>query len=87
MLLPLYLIRIVLNMLGFVGSGFDKSSKDFQVICRNCNRSFENAEKNWIREKKAACERPYVGNIAETILPNLEEYQEKSEQALVHRQH
>ena len=26
-------------------------------------------------------------NIAETVLPDLEEYQEKSEQVLVHRQH
>ena len=33
-------------MLGLVRSGFVKSSKDFQVICRNCYRSFENAEKN-----------------------------------------
>ena len=40
-------------MLGFVGSGFVKSSKDFQVICRNCYRSFENAEKDLnLREKK-----------------------------------
>ena len=40
-------------MLGFEGSGFVKSSKDFQVICRNCCISFENAEEilNW-REKK-----------------------------------
>ena len=53
LLLPLYLIRIVSNMLGFVGSGFIKSSKDFQVICCNCYRSFENAEKTLnLREKK-----------------------------------
>ena len=40
-------------MLGFVGSGFVKSSKDFQVICRNCYRSFENAEKILnLRQKK-----------------------------------
>ena len=41
-------------MLGFVGSGFVKSSKDFQVICRNCYRSFENAENflNLIEKKK-----------------------------------
>ena len=40
-------------MLGFVGSSFVKSSKDFQVICGNCYRSFENAEKILnLREKK-----------------------------------
>ena len=40
-------------MLGFVGSGFVKSSKDFQVICRNCYRSFGNIEKILnLREKK-----------------------------------
>ena len=51
-MLPLYLPRIVSNMLGFVGSGFVKSSKDFQVICRNFY-SFENAEKILnLREKK-----------------------------------
>ena len=38
----------------FVGSGFVKSSKDFQVICRNWCRSFENAEKflNLTEKKK-----------------------------------
>ena len=35
-------------MLGFVESGFVKI---FQVICRNCYRSFENPEKKF-REKK-----------------------------------
>ena len=40
-------------MLGLVGSGFVKSSKDCQVICRNCYRSFENAEKIMnLREQK-----------------------------------
>ena len=40
-------------MLHFVGSGFVKSSKDFQVICRNCYRSFEKAEKILnLREKE-----------------------------------
>ena len=40
-------------MLDFVGSGFVKSSKDFQVICRNCYRSFEKAEKFLnLREKE-----------------------------------
>ena len=40
-------------MLCFVGSGFVKSTKDFQLICRNCYRSFEKAEKKLnLREKK-----------------------------------
>ena len=40
---------------------FRHSSKDFQVICRNCCRSFENAEKVLnLREKKAGCEMPSV---------------------------
>ena len=40
-------------MVGFVGSGFVNSSKDFQLICRNCYRSFENAEKILnLKEKK-----------------------------------
>ena len=39
-------------MLGFVGSGFVKSLKVFQVICRNCYRSFENAEKKFRKKKK-----------------------------------
>ena len=40
-------------MLGFDGSGFVKSSEDFRVICRDCYRSFENAEKIFeFREKK-----------------------------------
>ena len=45
-------------MLGFVGPGFVKSLK---VICRNCYRSVENAEKNFKRKEKAACERACVG--------------------------
>ena len=52
-MVPLYLIRIVPNILDFVGTGFVKSSKDFQVICRNCYGSFENTEKIVnLREKK-----------------------------------
>ena len=93
-------------MLGFIGSGFIKSLKDFQVICRNCYRSFENAEKILnLREKKkqlvkgrALSQEKYELrrtkknislklNITETALPDLEEYQEKSEQVVVHRQH
>ena len=65
-LLPLYLIRIVSNMLRcFVGKGFVKSSKDFQVICRYCYRSFENTEKKleFERKEKAACERPCFDTI------------------------
>ena len=84
-------------MLGFVRPGFLKPSKNFQVICRNCYRSFENAEKIWnLREKekyltkgRALAQEKYSPklNIAETALPDLEEYQEESEQVLVHTQH
>ena len=67
-------------MLGFAGSDFVKSSKDFQVICRNCYRSSEKAEKiEFERKEKAACERLCTGNIAETVLLDLEECQEKCE--------
>ena len=39
------------KMLGFAGSGFVKSLIFYQVICRNCYRNVENAEKTF-REKK-----------------------------------
>ena len=39
------------NMLRFVGSGFVKSSIFSQVICGNCYRSVENAEKNFQRKE------------------------------------
>ena len=32
-------------MLGIAVAGFVKSLKDFQIICRNCYRNFENVEK------------------------------------------
>ena len=51
-MLPLYLSRIVSNMLGFVGPGFVKPSKIFQVICRNYCRSAENEEKIFKEKKK-----------------------------------
>ena len=38
-------------MLGFAGSGLIKFLKVFQEICRNCYRSFEDAE-NIFRAKK-----------------------------------
>ena len=40
------------NMLPFVGSGFVKSLIFSQVICRNCYRSVENAEKIFRVKKK-----------------------------------
>ena len=39
-------------MLDFVRSDFVKSLKVFQVIRRNCERSFENAEKKFKEKKK-----------------------------------
>ena len=38
-------------MLGFVGSGFVKSLKVFQITYRNCYKKFENAQKIF-REKQ-----------------------------------
>ena len=35
---------IVTNMLGFAGSGFFKSLKVFQIICRTLQKNFENAK-------------------------------------------
>ena len=46
LLVPLYLIQVLSNILGSVGSGFFKSLKVFQIIYRNCYKSFENAECN-----------------------------------------
>ena len=87
----------------FVGSGFVKSLKVFKVICRNYYRSFENAENIFIEKKKqlargrALAQEKYElrrtkkvslkQNTAETVLRDLEEFQEKSEQVLVRRQH
>ena len=43
-LLPLYLVWIVSNMLGFAGSAFSKSLHVFQVICRNWYRCFDKCD-------------------------------------------
>ena len=91
-------------MLRFVGSGFVKSLKVFQVVCRNWYWSFENAEKNFRKKEKQLARGRALSlqekyelkrtkkispklNIAETVLSDLEEFQEKSEQVLVRRQH
>ena len=60
-MLPLYLSRIVSNMLGFVGPGFVKPSKIFQVICRNYCRSAENEEKIFKEKKKQHLRRRGIG--------------------------
>ena len=49
-MLPLYLIQIVSNILGFVGQGFVNSSKGFQVICQVATIVL--IDKNKLIEKK-----------------------------------
>ena len=51
-LLPLFLIRIVSNMLSFGGSVSVKSSNVFQLICCNCYIVFGNTDKNFSEKKK-----------------------------------
>ena len=48
-------------MLGFVGQGFVKPSKIFQVICRNYSRSAENEEKIFKEKKKQHVRRYGIG--------------------------
>ena len=48
-------------MLGFVGQGFVKPSKIFQVICRNYSRSAENEEKIFKEKKKQHVRRHGIG--------------------------
>ena len=76
-------------MLGFVGSGFVRSSKDFQVICCNYYRVLKKGralvQENY--ELRRTKENILKLNIAGMAFPDLEEYQEKSERVLVYRQH
>ena len=64
-MVPLYLIRIVSNMLGFVGPGFFKPSKIFQVICRNyCisaknEKIFREKKKQHVRERDVGTKKIY----------------------------
>ena len=89
------------------------AGKDFQIICRNCYRSFQNAEKLFKEKEKQLArgralarekytkvkttrmskfpEPPFKKKIslqptfAETVLTELEDFPEKSEQFLVSR--